>query len=1143
MSLPPPPERPQEGFYGFLVDRPLAVLMVFVAVAVFGWVSYGQLPLNLMPDLSYPTLTVRTEYPGAAPEEVESQVSRRVEEALSTADGLLSIESRSRAERSDVILEFNWGTDMSAAAQSVREQLQTSTFGDDVGRPLILRYDPTLDPILRIALSVKPDAAEEVSLFALRELAEDEVKRAIETLDGVAAVRVRGGLERQVLIEAREEWLVARGVTLAQLQATLTAENVNIAGGSIREGETEYLLRTLNEIDDLDELKRLRVRRSDGQTVPLSELAIVRETYKDRQVISHLDGQEAVELEVFKEADANIVSVARRVKAWLGEEGGGEVMPGMEGMDIPGLTTETFADRLPEGVTFAVLDDQAAFIEDAITNLGDTAVQGGLLAILILFLFLRDFSATRIIAIAIPISIVSAFAPMYLGGVSLNLMSLGGLALGVGMLVDNSVVVLEAITVYREAGWSRREAAIAGSAEVAAAVVASTLTTVAVFLPIVFVEGVAGQIFGDLALTVVYSLLASLAVALFLVPVLAARDFGLDGEAESFQSLVRAPLTGAKTLRDNLSWMWEKKTWLLLAPIVLGRDLAWIVVELGARLFLAVSAIGLWIGARAWGLVVPRLAALSLRLAALFGQAWDRVADAYPALLSRLILRPTAALSVGLFAFLVAILAWGQLGRELIPEVHQGRFTLEMSLPVGTPLDRTAEVIAQVEALVLAHPEVERVYSAIGSDGRSDARPDEGEHTARILVQLSPGGDLAEREARTLEDLRTQLKQATSAGVKASSPALFSFSTPVEVLVFGPELDELRRTSAEVVGRLEGVEGLRDVRSSLVAGFPEVRLRYDRALMDRFGLSTSSVAAALRDKIQGVEATRMSRGEKRVDMVVRLVEADRASLADLERVNVNPNLDPPIPLSAVATLESAEGPSEVRRVDQRRAAVITANLEGFDLNAAREGIAQALVGLDLEPGYSYTLAGQAEEMDRSLDAMIFALLLAVFLVYVIMASTFESLVHPFIILFTVPMAAVGVLPVLLLTGTPLSVVAFIGVIVLAGVVVNNAIVLVDRINRGREQGESLEEAVVASGRARLRPIFITTATTVIGLLPLSLGFGAGAELQQPLAVTVIAGLSASTLLTLLVIPAIYLLIERLRLPAPAPASDTTEDGP
>jgi HAE1 family hydrophobic/amphiphilic exporter-1 len=368
--------------------------------------------------------------------------------------------------------------------------------------------------------------------------------------------------------------------------------------------------------------------------------------------------------------------------------------------------------------------------------------------------------------------------------------------------------------------------------------------------------------------------------------------------------------------------------------------------------------------------------------------------------------------------------------------------------------------------------------------------------------------------------------------VKASSPALFSFSTPVEVLVFGPELDELRRTSAEVVGRLEGVEGLRDVRSSLVAGFPEVRLRYDRALMDRFGLSTSSVAAALRDKIQGVEATRMSRGEKRVDMVVRLVEADRASLADLERVNVNPNLDPPIPLSAVATLESAEGPSEVRRVDQRRAAVITANLEGFDLNAAREGIAQALVGLDLEPGYSYTLAGQAEEMDRSLDAMIFALLLAVFLVYVIMASTFESLVHPFIILFTVPMAAVGVLPVLLITGTPLSVVAFIGVIVLAGVVVNNAIVLVDRINRGREQGESLEEAVVASGRARLRPIFITTATTVIGLLPLSLGFGAGAELQQPLAVTVIAGLSASTLLTLLVIPAIYLLIERLRLPGP-----------
>ncbi|MCB9798050.1 MAG: efflux RND transporter permease subunit, partial [Alphaproteobacteria bacterium] len=1127
----PSSDSPQGGLFALVVDRPIAVLMIFIAAAVFGMVSYGLLPLNLMPDLSYPTLTVRTEYEGAAPEEVESQVSRPIEEALSTVDGLVSIESRSRAESSDVVLEFNWGSDMGSAAQSVRERLQTTWLTEGVGRPLILRYDPSLDPILRIALSIDPSAKDaprgEAALFLLRELAEEEIKRELEALDGVAAVRVRGGLERQVLVELREDWMAARSVTLDQVKNTLLSENVNVAGGSIREGDTEYLLRTLNELKTLDEILELEVLRGDGVAIPISDLAEVRETFKDREVVSHLDGREAVELEVFKEADANIVRVATSVKDFLGEPGAPEIeLP--QGEDIPEWMqpAPTLASELPEGVTFAVLDDQALFIEDAVNNLRSTAVLGGLLAVLILFLFLRDFRATAIIGTAIPISVVCTFAPMYLGDVSLNLMSLGGLALGVGMLVDNAVVVLEAIQVYREQGIERREAAIEGVAEVAAAVTASTLTTVAVFLPIVFVEGVAGQIFGDLAMAVVFSLLASLIVALVFVPMLAARDYRIPHPQGGWRDLsITQRLPCWAELKHAFADMRAQggRRWLWL-PYVGLRFAIRLPLELFAALAVTLAAGGTWLAIRVGGLVLPRLSALLLRLADGFGAVYGRLAARYPAWLGQALTRPGAVMGAATLALALALLALGGVGRELIPDVHQGRFTVEMALPVGTPLDRTVAVISEAEEAILEHPDVDRVYSAIGSEGRADARPDEGEHSARVLVQLKPGGDLEAREQAVMHELRETLGGLSTAELNFVPPALFTFRTPVEVVLTGDDLDELRALSDASVLALSQAPGLTDVKSSLVPGYPEVRIHYKRPLIERYGLTTASVAQSLRDKVQGTEASRMSRGERRVDMIVRLAESERSSVLDLERINVNPQLDPPIPLTAVAELEQAEGPSEIRRVDQQRAAVLTANLDGLDLAGTGAVIGRALSGVDFPPGADFFIAGQTVEMQRSLRSLSFALLLAVFLVYVIMASTFESLVHPFVILFAVPLAAVGVMPALAATGTGLSVVVFIGFIVLAGMVVNNAIVLIDRVNRSRAEGQGVAEALMSAGQARLRPILITTSTTVLGLLPLSLGLGAGAEIQQPLALTVIAGLVSSTLLTLVVVPVIYRLV-------------------
>ena len=1133
-----------------VVRHPVAVSMIFVAALVFGNVSYSSLPIELMPDISYPTVTVRTVFDGAAPQEVETQVSRLVEENLATLDGLVSIESRSRAGGSDVLLGFDWGTDMNASVQTIRENLQTTWFPEGADRPLILRYDPSLDPFLRVALSLDPDNPPEdsvVALSLLREIADEEIKRELEAMQGVAAVRVRGGLERELRVEVREDWLAAREITLDQVTSALRSENVNVAGGSIIEGDVEYLVRTLNQLHTVEEIESLKIRRSDGTLVALSTVATVHEGHRDREVVSHLDGMEAVELEVFKEADANVVDVAKRVKDRLLGDPAMQALP-KELREQMGLQ-EPLASTLPDSVRLALLDDQAAFIEEAINNLRDAAVLGGLFAVLVLFLFLRDYRATGIIGLAIPVSVIIGFAPLYLQEVSLNLMSLGGLALGVGMLVDNAVVVLESIQRFLEEGESREDAAVHGAASVSAAVVASTLTTVAVFFPIAFVEGVAGELFGDLSIAVVSSLLASLMVALFLVPTLAALEVpdvaawrpggvlgvldeglsmlwpGAERQPGWFARLRTAlreaiwdePMLGLRELREYMAGSLVRK---LLWPYALLR------VVLQVPLWTAWTFFIVWTGFCArLGLGVGRLLlvvpAFLLSLAAnVFQRIYEPTERLYGGVLAGALRVPSLVLLGALGLFVVAVLGLGSLGTALLPELHQGRFTIEAALPVGTPLETTLQVAERLERQARAHPDVATVYSKIGADRRADSAADEGEHTARIRVNLTPGGDLAEREARVMEELRLAL-QAPRLHLAFEPPSLFSFRTPVEVVLYGWDLDKLREGGDTVVAALQRVPGLRDVQTSLADGNPEVQIIYDREQLRRFNLDPATVADRVRDKVQGVEATRIARGDRKIDLKLQLVEADRATLQDLRRINVNPALVPEIPLDAVAEIREAEGPSEIRRVDQQRAVVVSANVAGFDLGGSQVLIEDAMRGVRLPRDVTWTFAGQSEEMQNSLASLQFALLLAVFLVYVIMASTFEHLLHPFTILFSVPLALVGVVMGLGLAGLPVSVVVLIGVIVLAGVVVNNAIVLVDTINRMRVDGTPRIEAIRVAGALRLRPILITTATTVLGLLPLSLGLGAGAELQQPLAIAVIGGLASSTLLTLVVIPVVY----------------------
>jgi hydrophobic/amphiphilic exporter-1 (mainly G- bacteria), HAE1 family len=1099
-----------------VVRRPVATWMIAIAAAVFGLVSYQRLPLNLMPDMAYPTLTVRTEVAGYAPEEVETQISRIIEEALATTPGLVELESRSRAGMSDVVLEFAWGTDMNKATQSVREQLQTTFLPDDADRPLILRFDPNLDPVMRIALSSGDDATpSHTSLLGLRALAEGQIKRRLEAMDGVASVRVRGGLERQIQIAVREDWMAARGVSINAVSAALAAENVNLPGGAILEGDHEYLVRTVGELQSIADISAIRIRKPDGTQVPLTEIAEITDGQKEREVVSRLDTQEAVELEVFKAADANIVHLSTEIHNRLGLT---DSSPSPSGMP---RGPPTIKEQLPEGVNMVVLEDQASFIEASIINLRTTAMVGALLAITILFLFLRDVRSTLVIATAIPLSIIVTFAPMYLGGVSLNLMSLGGLALGIGMLVDNAVIVLENIHVQRERGLDRIEAAISGTTKVAAAVVASTLTTVAVFLPIAFVEGVAGQLFGDLSLAVVFSLLASLVVALFFVPMLAAHELHWPETRPAFRAISRSAALG--------SWPQLKNSWATgpwwARPYLLLRFLLRLTCELSALIFLILStAIArplAWVTEQ----VLPWMSATADRAAARFQDRYTLVDAAYGRTINSVMRRPGRILGGAALAVVISIPTFNSLGQALIPQMHQGRFTAALALPVGTPLLHTIDTVAAIEAQLQEHPDIAHIHTVVGTERRADSRADEGEHSAALMIALRPGGSIIARERTAMLAVREAVaanKRADSLTVRMERPSLFSFRTPIEVIVFDRDLDRLRASADAVATRLANIDGLTDVRSSLAEGYPEVRINYDRVLLGRLGLTTSGVATTVRDKVLGKAATTISGGDGRIELSVRLDAENRRSIEHIKRININPEMIPPIPLSSVAHFSEAAGPSEIRRVDQRRAAVVSANMDGFDLSGMAHHIDQTLDDLRIES--EHELGGQNREMDRSMGSMKLALMLAIFLVYVIMASTFESVLHPFVILLSVPLALIGVVGGLFLTGTSVSVVVLIGAIVLAGVVVNNAIVLVDTINQHRTDGMERLKAIQMAAQLRLRPILITTLTTILGLFPLAAGFGEGAEMQRPLALTIIAGLSSATLLTLGVIPAVYLVL-------------------
>ncbi|MEN4903997.1 efflux RND transporter permease subunit [Luteimonas sp. TWI1416] len=1109
----------------FSTRRRVTVWMVAISLMLFGLIALTNLKVNLLPDLSYPTLTVRTEYTGAAPSEIETLVSEPVEEALGVVKGVRKLRSISRTGQSDVVLEFAWGTDMDQASLEVRDKLETLQLPLEVKPPVLLRFNPSTEPILRLALTAGDKGGAVDELTRMRRYADDDLKKKLEPVAGVAAVKVGGGFEDEVQVELDLQQMARIGLPIENVIQRLQQENINLSGGRLDQGTQRYLVRTVNQFASVEQIGEMLVATqsggdnaaasaaqqmaaiaaasgsqavlaaaasvqsasgADGATIAggrairLRDIATVRQGFKERESIIRLGGDEAVELAIYKEGDANTVSTADAIQARLA----------------------VIRKDLPPGMTLTVVDDQSKFVRAAINDVRTDALIGGTLAVLIIFLFLRNGWSTLVVSLSLPVSIITTFFFMGQLGLSLNVMSLGGLALATGLVVDDSIVVLESIAKARERGLGVLEAAITGTREVGMAVIASTLTIIAVFLPLVFVEGIAGQLFRDQALTIAIAVGVSLLVAMTLIPMLA--------------SLKGRPPLAFPEEAPHPQWRPERRWQKPLAAT--GRGIG---TGIHGVLFGLV-----WLLIRAWRGVSYVVSRVMGRASDAAMAPYERAERGYMRILPAALARPWWVLGTATAVFVVSMFAVPLLGTDLIPQLAQDRFEMTAKLPPGTPLRETDRIMREVQQAHRDDDGVALLFGVSGSGTRLDANPTEsGENIGRLSIVMSDGGS-REFEAQQTERLRNTMRQYPGVAVDFSRPQIFSFSTPLEIELRGQDLDGLAKAGQRMAELLRANPHYADVKSTVEQGFPEIQIVFDQARAGAFGLTTRQIADAVVRAVRGEVATRYNFRDRKIDVLVRAQENERDSVERIRNLIVNPGSGAAVRLDSVADVVATIGPSEIHRADQVRVAVVSANLRDIDLGAAMTEVRQMVAENPLGPEIGLHIGGQGEELAESMRSLLMAFALAIFLVYLVMASQFESLLHPFVILFTIPLAMVGAIGALLLTGNTISVVAFIGLILMVGLVVKNAIILIDKVNQLREAGVAKREALVEGARSRLRPIVMTTLATLFGFLPLALALGEGAEVRSPMAITVMGGLAVSTVLTLLVIPVVYELLDR-----------------
>lgn len=1100
------------------VDRPVTVTMFSLAVVLLGVVSLRELAVDLLPDISYPRLSVITDYPGVAPEEIETLITAPLESAVSRVPGLRRVESVSKEGVSLLTLEFDWGANMDFTMLHTREQLDIAKdrFPEDAGNPTIIPLDPQSKPIMTLALRG------ERSLLELKEIAEELVKPRLEQIEGVGSAEITGGVEREIRIDADPDKLALYGLKIEDLARRVEAFNRNLQGGSIRQGVFKHALRVVGELTSLDEIGEVSLKVTEGGgIVRLRDVASVRDGLKERQGLTRLDGAECVGLLVRKESGANTVKATRLVRAVI--------------------------DRIQAenpGISLCVVDEQARTIEEAVAAVKDELIQGAVLAFLTLLIFLQEWKTPLIIGTVIPISLIGAFGLLLFGGISLNIMSLGGLALGVGMLDDGAVVVSENIFRHRSLGRGLKEAAFIGTKEVGPAVISTTLTTIVVFLPVIYVHGVAGALFKDAALTVTFALLASLLVSLTLIATLQSRRFDgpstKDGRWRWRWNLARiwAPAKPASDPRPGAEGDGKPAS-----PSTRDKDLS-------RALLIPVRALrwALYALFRAAGFALDALASFLVQLVAftvhlldkpvrpvlgVVFSAFDRVYGAFVERYKRWLdwsLDHKGKVVAAALAFFAGTFALaGLVPRELMPRMETTTFELDLKMPVDFSFEQTAEMSSVLEDLLRRDPRVRTVLAQVGIvSGLESLDPAISVNSARLFVRVARPRDL-EPVLDAVRKRLASLPDVASRVVRDSSPLspFLAFSTAeIGLKVKGKDLDRLKAIAEDLVVRLAAVPGVTDSTAEIGEGKPEFKVAIDKEALKRYpGLAPQAIGDFLVHTVRGRVATQLREMEKKYDIVVRLEDASRQNIDTLLGRSL-PFEGRLIPLRGLVSTEIVRGPGEIRRENQQREVLVTANLKDRKFSQVAPAVERAIAGLRLPTDYRVVWSGEREEMSRSFRSLLLALLLASLLTYMIMAAQFESLVHPFIVMLTLPMGAAGSVAALLLTGLTINVVSIIGLIVLVGIVVDNATVKIDTTNRLRRAGLPLRRAVVEASHIRLRPILMSTGSTLLGLVPMALALEKGAELMQPLAVVVIGGLTFSTFLTLILIPVIYEGVER-----------------
>ncbi|MGX4670729.1 efflux RND transporter permease subunit [Cerasibacillus sp. JNUCC 74] len=1004
------------------VKRPVGVIMIVLAILALGAVSLRSLTVDLFPKIDLPVAVVATSYEDAAPQEVENLISRPIESAVSTVEGIETVQSQSQSGSSLVIMMFSNGTDLDQALLDVRESVDQvkGMLPSQAGDPNIMRFNPDQLPVIWVGLTGDDTAS-------LTDIADDQLVPFFERQGGVGSVSVEGGKEREIQLVLNEAKLQQYGVTTQTIIQSLNSSNQSASVGTVEKGDKDLQLRVTGEFKSMKDIKQTLVQTEAGATVQVEDLAEVKDAYKDESGLTLVNGKPSVVLSILKKTDSNTVEVATNIKESMKE----------------------IEQDLPKDVHLNVIIDTSDFIQMSIDSVVQNILIGGIISIFILLLFLKSIRATLVIGLSIPIAIITTFILMYFTGETLNILTLGGLALGLGMMVDSSIVILEHIYSYRQQGYNLKEAAIKGASELAPAVIASTTTTLVVFLPIVYVEGIASDMFTPLALTVSFSLITSLVVAITLVPMLSSKLL-------------------QKAIKDSGRRYWFDR---FLSWLTNGyrNSLKWVLGHRKTTIFATILAI-------------------------------------------------VASLALTPF-----------IGAEFIPSADQGQLEVRVETPPGSSLQHTEKLVEQVnKELKEFTPLIETNYVNVGSGTFTSGGGISNSNQAIYTIQLIPSGEREKTTVDIVKEMDNKLKEIAGAEITVNSmDSGMNMGDPIQIQLNGPEHELLRELAGEVTKEIDDVNGVYNPETSASEGVPQlnIEINQDRAAM--YGLNHEQILGQVQIQFTGQVVTQYREDGKEMDVTLIYPNEQRSKIADLHDMKIQTPQGTTISLDEVAEFKQMSGPVSLQRENQQPQINVSSQVVDRDLGSITADVESVLDNMNFPEGYSYQIGGQAQDMTESFTDLAIALVFSIFLVYAVMAVQFENFLFPFIIMFSMPATVIGVVLGLFIMDIPLSIPGFIGIIMLAGIVVNNSIVLVDYINLLRRKGMARYEAILEAGRSRLRPILMTTLTTILAMVPLALALGEGAEMQQPLAVTIIFGLGISSIFTLLLIPVIYTLFDDL----------------